>query len=134
MSDAKFVAMLVIFTIAFFVMLSRTWTEAAVLAALLAWGLYNDYRYGKLEKRFRKYKNAYNYMLQDLIEESDKHDDRSEHSEQTNSAGSQSERAGEALRSEQADDKCYRERSADPNGVGSTEDRTNIKMHRGRAA
>ena len=134
MSDAKFVAMLVIFTIAFFVMLSRTWTEAAVLAALLAWGLYNDYRYGRIEKRFIKYKKAYEDMVSELIKESDKHDDRSEHSEQTDSAGSQSERAGEALRSEQADDKRYRERSADPDGAGSSEDRTNIKMHRGRAA
>lgn len=76
MSDAKFVAMLVIFTIAFFVMLSRTWTEAAVLAALLAWGLYNDYRYGRIEKRFIKYKKAYEDMVSELIEESDGHDDR----------------------------------------------------------
>ena len=134
MSDAKFVAMLVIFLIAFFVMLTGTLGEAAVMAALLSWGLYNDYRYGRLEKRFVKYKKAYNDILTDLIEESDKDDHRDKHSEQTDSAGSQSERAGEALRSEQADDQRYRERSADPDGAGSSEDRTNIKMHRGRAA
>lgn len=134
MSDAKFVAMLVIFTIAFFVMLSRTWTEAAVLAALLAWGLYNDYRYGRIEKRFIKYKKAYEDMVSELIKESDEHDDRHKHKEQAAPARSESERAGEALRSEQADDQRYRERSADPDGAGSSEDRTNIKMHRGRAA
>lgn len=134
MSDAKFVAMLVIFTIAFFVMLSRTWTEAAVLAALLAWGLWNDYRYGRLEKRFAKYKRAYNDRLSELIEESDRYDDRYKYKEQAASARFESERAREALRSEQADDQRYRERSADPDGAGSSEDRTNIKMHRGRAA
>lgn len=134
MSDAKFVAMLFIFMIAFFVMLSGTLGEAAVMAALLSWGLYNDYRYGRIEKRFIKYKKAYEDMVSELIKESDEHDDRHKHKEQAAPARSESERAGEALRSKQTDDKRYRERPEDPDCGSSTEDRPDIKMHRGRVA
>ena len=89
MSDSKFVAMLVIFLIAFFVMLTGTLGEASVMAALLAWGLYNDYRYGRIEKRFIKYKKAYEDMVSELIKESDEHDDR--HNYKVDKRGTQHE-------------------------------------------
>ncbi len=134
MSDARFVAMLFVIAISVLFWMVSDMLTGVVVGVLLAWGMSNDWKNTQLEKRLKRYIEAHNRISEEYIKESDRHDHRSKYSEQTDPAGSQPERTGEALRSEQADDKCYRERPEDSIGNGSSEDRPNITLHRGRAA
>lgn len=76
MSDAKFVCTLFIFSIAFIMAIATTFSEAVIMSLLLAWGVYNDYQYGRIKDRMNTYVKAYDEIIRDMCKESDKYDNR----------------------------------------------------------
>lgn len=76
MSDAKFICTLFILLVAFFMTISTTFSEAVIMSVLLAWAMYNDYRYGRIKDRADTFVKAYDEMVRDMYKESDKYDNR----------------------------------------------------------
>lgn len=77
MDDAKFVLILFIFSIAFYVTMLTSIIEGAAVGILLAWGAYNDVQRDRLENRLKRYQKAFDKLIaEDCKEDGGNYDDR----------------------------------------------------------